>query len=1074
MILRDRNGNKLMEPIVLDGERVYSLDGTHHLEFITTATLDKGFYIFYDKKEYVVDGINDIHDESMQSEIYAVSSDKYELEKSSISDSRPTTFANAFNAIFANTRWQIGVVHTLKNGPNHFYRTNSWDALLEMCNKYELEFIARYEYDSRGVTNRYIDIYDRIGRDNGKRFIYGADLDRIERIVHSEPIATRFFPYGRGEVLENGEFGLGITIASVNDGLEYLEDHSARSVWGIGPEKLHLDFTDRDYDTDDPAELLELAQADFEKMKEPRVSYEAQVIDLYAMGMEWEEVNLGDEVRIIDRSFVPELFLKGRVISITSNMVDKSQSEIVIGNFIPTFVTLANKADRKLSSLAQIMPALTRAATDFRYNLLAELNKKMNATGAYVIHDPVRGLLVFNTDDEETAGHVVQIGGGFIRLANSKTGGVWNYQTVLDANGIVANAIVTGLLKGGLVHFDLDHGTFLIGQQSNPSLHWDGSNLYIRGDSVDLSLNTQFQSKVSSTQMTEYVSGVTANLASKEYVQSAVDAINRANPNLVSNREDRWEQGNIVSGLLTESAYHIRTKAYFPIRGGPATIKVSELFQAAIVLYDKSYNHLSTSAFATEQTITVPTNAPYFKMVLRRTNTSEAILPMVIESAELKAENASEATQWTPHFNDLSIEDQKEFFHLVIESSNGWSFESDSFTSELRATLYLFNEDVTDRYTDSNITWYRRYSNGPRVAIGAGPTYNMTASEVEKSATYEAEFTIYTNLYYIVTADGDRILTADNERILASGISDAAVLIKASELMARDYHGKLLAAESSINQLADQIELRVKTSTYDADIGGIRNDVGSLEVRSTSVEAAINGSRHTFTATSYEFRDANNREIFSLSKGMANEQNISDRDNVESGQPLRMKIHIGESISSIHEVKLKYVNRPYRAFAKSAEAGGGVRTSAAGGGTTSSTAGAYSASSSEAGIGYVNTSSSKPDYYGDHYHIIYAGSAMHQHGFFVPGHFHYNPDHSHTVDITHSHELIHGIIEFAVQSNAIDVVVNGVVRRTVNAAHGETDLSPWITTNGWHEIELRSSTRKRIEAFLFMKTYIRR
>ena len=64
-------------------------------------------------------------------------------------------------------------------------------------------------------------------------------------------------------------------------------------------------------------------------------------------------------------------------------------------------------------------------------------------------------------------------------------------------------------------------------------------------------------------------------------------------------------------------------------------------------------------------------------------------------------------------------------------------------------------------------------------------------------------------------------------------------------------------------------------------------------------------------------------------------------------------------------------------------------------------------------------------------------------------------------------------METPITDDTIEIVVDGTVRTTVNARQGKVDLTPWVTTTGDHEIELRSSTKKLIHANVALKTFIR-
>lgn len=221
----------------------------------------------------------------------------------------------------------------------------------------------------------------------------------------------------------------------------------------------------------------------------------------------------------------------------------------------------------------------------------------------------------------------------------------------------------------------------------------------------------------------------------------------------------------------------------------------------------------------------------------------------------------------------------------------------------------------------------------------------------------------------------------------------------------------------------------------------------------------IRSVTHRFDAEGYTIYDSNGLEIMSLSKGVANEQNIGRVDNIESGYPMKIPFHIGTEVSQISQAKLKWDVSPFRTYSKGAASGGGS-TSGSGGSTTVSVrdwtqglaAGTNNATVTSANLGQP------------HYHTIPTENLGHRHD--VPSHTHTTPNHSHAPD--------YGILEKAIVDYVFTVYVDGVLRATLNAQRGEVDLSTWITTSGWHEIRLQVNNLMRIDANLFLKTYIRR
>ncbi|WP_312459483.1 phage tail spike protein [Proteiniclasticum sp.] len=275
-------------------------------------------------------------------------------------------------------------------------------------------------------------------------------------------------------------------------------------------------------------------------------------------------------------------------------------------------------------------------------------------------------------------------------------------------------------------------------------------------------------------------------------------------------------------------------------------------------------------------------------------------------------------------------------------------------------------------------------------------------------------------------------------------------------------------------------------------------------------QTSIDTPTHKLTENGFVLKDKDGGVLVDKN-GSVNNDNFSSRGNVESGYPLWIPFEVDTDVSEIKKVSLWWKNFPYRASAKSISGGGGVVKSTGGGGgavkstgggggavvTTPSGGGSTSGPSSKSTadndgpIAFVSNTQTELSYpnEGKHYHRITAEQMAHSHGM---AHTHNVPDHKHTFTLAdHIHELtledhiheiniedhIHpiefGIVETPITDDTIEIVVDGTVRTTVNARQGKVDLTPWVTTTGDHEIELRSSTKKLIHANVALKTFIK-
>lgn len=99
--------------------------------------------------------------------------------------------------------------------------------------------------------------------------------------------------------------------------------------------------------------------------------------------------------------------------------------------------------------------------------------------------------------------------------------------------------------------------------------------------------------------------------------------------------------------------------------------------------------------------------------------------------------------------------------------------------------------------------------------------------------------------------------------------------------------------------------------------------------------------------------------------------------------------------------------------------------------------------------------------------------------FAIPSHSHdvTLPDHQHDISLDdHTHGLVFGIYEGSAPAD-ISVYLDGSnitasLEGPFNQNMNDLELSPYITSQGWHSLELGSSSLGRINASLFIQLFM--
>lgn len=506
ILLLDRDENLVDHIDIFDPEDEESLNADSTLTFSTFyKDIEKGYRILYQDRlnewhEYIIQSIKTKHNSSddIFLEVYAENS-FYETLGDYIEDKRPrnSTATNALSEALATSRWEVGVVENLGLNTTSFYRCSVKDAIQNKIVKvWGGEFSTSIKVEGNKIVSRKVNIFKKRGDDHGKRFVYGKDIHEIEKVVNEEDIITALYGFGKGEEIEEtGGHGRRIDFADINNGKKYVENNVARLKYGRNSDKgkVHVFGKIEFDDITDKRELLAKTKEELEKASTPKITYNAAVEDLVKHGFEYEGVRLGDTVTVIDEEL--GLRLKARVIKLVKNLDNSSADKITLGNFVETTNDLFIEAYKKINDFRNkeaIWDSASKKIQDgidaeFLNNIVDKINTEINNSGGYVyISKDGKGIITYDKPLDQNPTKAIQLMGGSIRIANKKkSDGTWDWRSFGTGDGFVADEIITGILKGGNVKWNLNDGTFLIGEsEDNYLLKFDGSTLKFGSGSI--------------------------------------------------------------------------------------------------------------------------------------------------------------------------------------------------------------------------------------------------------------------------------------------------------------------------------------------------------------------------------------------------------------------------------------------------------------------------------------------------------------------------------------------------------------------------------------------------------------
>lgn len=475
----NRWGDNLGRLTVSAATHTDALDGTDELNITCAEDLVKGDRVVWIDlqgvcHEHIVDTIDRVHDDDGAPETQAVCINSVnETWDDWLDDKRPSgSVSVALTSILADTRWEVGTCDQGGSASRTFYHESVREGLAGIIETWGGELETLIVHDGAGIVSRRVGVRAKRGnQSSAKRFTWTKDLVSVKRSVASDNPKTRVYGYGKGVETEGGGYGRRLTFGDINGGKDYVEDAEATAVWGHPDGEGGILPAVASYvneQCEDAAQLLQETKDYLEQVKEPKVTYTASVIDLYAFGRSWEGVGVGDDVAIIDKGFSAEgVRLHGRVSQIERDLLT-GDATVTFGTLTDTMADMWQSVNSALKSNSQqnaLYDAAAGTSVSWLIQLQQALNAQFNAVGTYHVEtfelgeiwsnvplNPETGLPVKATADM----WAINVNGRGQRLAAGLTSdGQWDWRTFFTGGMVTADVINAGTMKADRVRAGL-------------------------------------------------------------------------------------------------------------------------------------------------------------------------------------------------------------------------------------------------------------------------------------------------------------------------------------------------------------------------------------------------------------------------------------------------------------------------------------------------------------------------------------------------------------------------------------------------------------------------------------------
>ncbi|MDD6324649.1 MAG: phage tail protein [Lachnospiraceae bacterium] len=342
--------------------------------------------------------------------------------------------------------------------------------LIEALNGEENAFTQRWGgeilYDNFHVT-----VNKRVGGDYGVSIRYGKNIeqDGLTEEVDIRDVVTRIYPKSYNGHLLSGTGYVDSPLINnypvVKTRTITFEDVKLREDASDGDEEEGVTICDTQDELD--AALIQKCQDQFTLgLDRPSVTIEAAVVllkgtSLYDDYSELEDVSLGDTVHC--RHTRLGITTDARVCELQYDSIRKKVESVKIGDFSNSvFEKLASSASR----IEKVIDASGNVVADRVAGILNGIRTQLRIQSTAAKKVEGRAFCIEDLDPESALFGAMVWGTQGLQISTRRTqdGKDWDWTTAVTANGIVADAILTGLLadKTGTNYWNLDTGEFAL------------------------------------------------------------------------------------------------------------------------------------------------------------------------------------------------------------------------------------------------------------------------------------------------------------------------------------------------------------------------------------------------------------------------------------------------------------------------------------------------------------------------------------------------------------------------------------------------------------------------------------
>lgn len=290
-------------------------------------------------------------------------------------------------------RFKLGAVTATDPNDNLYLgiqRKNTWDEIEEKLIK-KIGGELRYRVEDDGI---YIDYMEKLGETRTTPIALSVNMKAITREKDPTAYVTRLIPLGsKLKDAEGNETEERVTIKSVNNGLEYIDDETAIAVYGI-----HVGCIEFD-DVNVPTTLLTKGRAWMAENNKIQIKYSITALDLSLIGLAIDDLDVCDSHPI--KNALLGIDDVARIIKKTIDVCEEVKSTIEMGDNFKTLSDIQREqAEQAVQNIQRIEQITNNLQTEVK-----ETKNSVNELGNQI--QGIDGLFFYIKYSAYSDGHIM-------------------------------------------------------------------------------------------------------------------------------------------------------------------------------------------------------------------------------------------------------------------------------------------------------------------------------------------------------------------------------------------------------------------------------------------------------------------------------------------------------------------------------------------------------------------------------------------------------------------------------------------------------------------------------------------